>query len=359
LIAVGQPAAAFNLLQDIIFSRRHRSAPLAILEPIMLKFVSLGVNLQKGKVIREGLHTYRNIMLNISVNTIETVIKNLIRDAAAKVKEAQNIVDAINLDTVEDLEALETPESLMLSTVSAEYKDRKDKEVVTPWVKFLWETYRIALDALRNNTKLEVLYQQIGVEAFGFCLKYGRKTEFKRLSELLRQHLANASKHSNQTFGINLNDLETLQRYLDMRFVQLNAATQLELWQEAFRTTEDIQSLLSASNRPSQAFMVASYYENLARTFMVGENYLFHAAAWNKYYETVQKNKNLTHEELEKIASLVLISALAVPLGIEKSQSDNPFLYQVDKGRDKRFISLLRAEKLPTREQLVREAVFT
>ena len=156
---MGQPAAAFNLLQEIISSRRHRSAPLAILEPIMLKFVSLGVNLQKGKMIKEGLHLYKNIMLNVSVNTLETVIKKLINDAAKKVKEAQNIVDAINLDTVEDLEALETPESLMLSTVSAEYKERKDKEVVTPWVKFLWETYRIALDTLRNNARLEVLYQ--------------------------------------------------------------------------------------------------------------------------------------------------------------------------------------------------------
>ena len=125
----------------------------------MLKFISLGVNLQKGKAVKEGLHSYRNIMLTISVTTIETAIKTFIRDSALKVKEAQNIVDAINLDTVEDLEALETPESLMFSTVSAEYKDRKEKEAVKPWVKFLWEAYRIALDALRNNTRLEILYQ--------------------------------------------------------------------------------------------------------------------------------------------------------------------------------------------------------
>ena len=173
----------------------------------------------------------------------------------------------------------------------------------------------------------------------------------------MRQHLASANKYANQTFGINLNDLETLQRYLDMRFVQLNAAARLELWQEAFRTTEDIQSLLSASNRPSKPFMMASYYENLARTFMVGENYLFHAAAWNKYYETVQGNKNLPDEEMDKIASLVLISSLAIPIGIGKGASDNHFICQVEKSRDKRFINLLRVEKVPTRDQLVKESV--
>lgn len=77
------------------------------------------------------------------------------------------------MDAIDDLEASETPESIMLSTVSGEQsKDRTDRAVVTPWLKFLWEAYRSVLDILRNNARLEVLYQVRISFFFFFLLKY-------------------------------------------------------------------------------------------------------------------------------------------------------------------------------------------
>ncbi|KAJ3925395.1 MAG: hypothetical protein NXY57DRAFT_1044132, partial [Lentinula lateritia] len=51
---------------------------------------------------------------------------------------------------------------------------------------------------------------------------------------------------------INLGDLDTLQRRLDTRFAQLNTRVELELWQEAFRSIEDIPNLLTTANSMPQ-----------------------------------------------------------------------------------------------------------
>ncbi|RKO91635.1 hypothetical protein BDK51DRAFT_20241 [Blyttiomyces helicus] len=358
LIAVSQNGSALTLLHEIIMSKRSRSTPLTALEPIMLKFVELCVILRKGKTAKEGLHQYKNISQNVTVSTIELVIKKFIELSENKVAEAQAKADKITLDAVDDLEASETPESIILSTVSGEVdKDRTDREVVTPWLKFLWEAYRTALDILRNNARLELLYQSVANQAFHFCLKYARKTEFRRLCELLRQHLATAAKYAHQTHAINLNDPDTLQRHLDTRFVQLNAAAELQLWQEAFRSIEDIHNLLAMSKKPPKPFMMANYYEKLARIFMVSENYLFHAAAWSKYYATVRQNKSLSEEEHQRMASIVLMSALAIPI-IAPSKTRGGYAdNDENKPKTTRLANLLRAARVPTREQLLKEAL--
>lgn len=207
------------------------------------------------RVIHRSTFTpYPQIFRHIGANQDQTVFKRFIELAEGKVTEAQAQAQRQLLDAIDDLEASETPESVMLSTVSSEQsKDRTDRAVVTPWLKFLWETYRTVLEILRNNARLEQMYQATANQAFNFCRVYIRKTEFRRLCDLLRNHLQNVAKYSNQPHSINLNDPDTLQRHLDTRFNQLNVAADLELWQEAFRAVEDIHSLISMSKRPPKA----------------------------------------------------------------------------------------------------------
>ncbi|KAI9020724.1 hypothetical protein CLU79DRAFT_755207 [Phycomyces nitens] len=360
LVAQGQESAALQALNEVILSKRSRSSPINVMEPMMLKYIELCVNLRQGRMVKEGLHQYRNIAQNTSVNSIEIIINKLLELSEQKVAEARAKADLIAVESIDDLEASETPESIMLSTVSGEQnKDRTDRAVVTPWLKFLWEVYRTVLDLLRNNARLETLYHTVSNNAFTFCLTYARKTEFRRLCEILRNHFQNVSKYSHQPHSINLNDPETLQQYLEVRFNQLNAAVDLELWQEAFKSVEDIYTLLTTSKRPPKPAMMANYYNKLTKIFMVSENYLFHSAAWNKY-STIERaiNKNLADEEQSRMASVVLLSALAIP--IITTTKTRPGYIEADEHRMSklnRLSMLMGLPQHPTRTGLLKEAL--
>ena len=311
----------------------------------------------------------------------QLVLKKFIELAEQKVTEAQAKADEVqsNLEpaasgtNIDDLEAIETPESILLSTVSGEQsKDRTDRAIVTPWLKFLWETYRTVLDILKNNARLEIMYQSTALQAFGFCQKHARKTEFRRLCELMRNHVQNAAKYQSQMHAINLSDPDTLQRHLDTRFQQLNVAVELELWQEAFRSVEDIHTLLSLSKRPAKNIMMANYYEKLTRIFLVSENYLFHAAAWSRYYNLLRQsssvvsagqgskkdNPAVTEADMSRAASFVLLSALSIPV-ISTSRSRGA-LIDVDearKNKNQRLTNLLGMSTAPNRAVLFKDAM--
>ncbi|KAJ2925534.1 hypothetical protein H1R20_g11562, partial [Candolleomyces eurysporus] len=281
LVSVGQTHAALQSLTEMFSSKRFRSTPLTSLEPIMHRFIELCVEMRKGRTAKEGLMQYKNIAQNTSVQSIENVINRFLQLADAKVKEAQEKAAVQSAVDVDDLEASETPESILLGAVSGDQsKDRTDRALVTPWLKFLWESYRTSLETLKNNARLETIYQQIAQQAFKFCLKHQRKVEFRRLCETLRLHLANVAKYSHQQHSINLSDPDTLQHHLDTRFAQLNTSVELELWQEAFRSVEDVHNLLTMAKKAPRPAMMANYYEKLTKIFLMSGNALFHAAAW-------------------------------------------------------------------------------
>ncbi|GAM86033.1 hypothetical protein ANO11243_040430 [Dothideomycetidae sp. 11243] len=382
LIGVGNKADALHTLHEHVTSKRTRNSPIAALEPVMLLFIELCVELRKGKMAKDGLYNYKNTSQNTNVATIELVFRKFIELAEQKVTEAQAKADEVSSTTdadnsianVGDLEASETPESILLSTVSGEQsKDRTDRAIVTPWLKFLWETYRTVLDIFKNNARLEVMYQTTAHQAFQFCLRYARKTEFRRLCELLRNHLQNAAKYSSQMHAINLSDPDTLQRHLDTRFEQLNVAVELELWQEAFKSVEDTHTLLSLSKRPAKNSMMANYFEKLTKIFMVSENYLFHAAAWSRYYNLLRQSAaivasgqgqkkdnptNIAEADLTTAASFVVLAALAIPV-ISTSRSRGA-LVDVDEARktkNTRLTNLLGMSQAPTRAILFKDAL--
>ena len=71
LIGVGQAQAALSILHEHVVSKRTRNSPIASLEPVMLLFVELCVDLRKGKLAKDGLYQYKNTAQNTNVGTIE------------------------------------------------------------------------------------------------------------------------------------------------------------------------------------------------------------------------------------------------------------------------------------------------
>ncbi|KAJ4849474.1 Eukaryotic translation initiation factor 3 subunit A [Turnera subulata] len=315
LINVGQKTDALQALHDLITSKRYR-AWQKTLEKIMMKYVELCVDLRKGRYAKDGLIQYRIVCQQVNVTSLEEVIKYFMHLATERAEQARSQALALEeaLD-VDDLEADRRPEDLMLSYVSGEKgKDRSDRELVTPWFKFLWETYRTVLEILRNNSKLETLYAMTAHRAFQFCKQYKRTTEFRRLCEIIRNHLANLNKYRDQRDRPDLSAPESLQLYLDTRFEQLKIATELQLWQEAFRSIEDIHGLMCMVKKTPKASSMVIYYAKLTEIFWISSSHLYHAYAWFKLF-SLQKsfNKNLTQKDLQMIASSVVLAALAVP----------------------------------------------
>ncbi|KAK1403588.1 Eukaryotic translation initiation factor 3 subunit A [Heracleum sosnowskyi] len=314
LINVGQKQEALQALHGLITSKRYR-AWQKTLERIMFKYVELCVDMRRGRFAKDGLIQYRIVCQQVNINSLEEVIKHFMHLATERAELARSKAQALEeaLD-VDDLEADNRPEDLMLCYVSGEkWKDRSDREMVTPWFKFLWETYRTVLEILRNNSKLEGLYAMTAHRAFQFCKKYKRTTEFRRLCEIIRNHLANLNKYRDQRDRPDLSAPESLQLYLDTRFEQLKVATELALWQEAFRSIEDIHALMCMVKKTPKASLLVIYYAKLTEIFWISSSHLYHAYAWLKLF-SLQKsfNKNLSQKDLQLIASSVVLAALSV-----------------------------------------------
>lgn len=357
-IDVGKKQRALDALYDVIKSKKHRTWQ-KIHEPIMEKYLELCVELRKSHIAKEGLYQYKNICQQVNIKSLEDVVRRYIALAEYKTEAARQESHQCVLD-IDDLDQPDTPESLLLKAVSGENtQDRSDRAILTPWVKFLWESYRQCLDLLRNNSKVEKLYQDIAQQAFKFCLKYSRKTEFRKLCDNLRAHLGLVHKHQHQQTAINLNNPESQAMHLETRLVQLDSAINMELWQEAFKAVEDIHGLISLSKKAPRPSLMANYYMKLGLVFWKSGNQLFHACTLHRHFLLArEQRKNLSQEELQKMASRVLCATLAIPIPASRNAIDT--LLEMGEGtldKQRKLALLLMLQNPPKRQGLVSDLV--
>jgi len=334
----------------------------------MITYIDLCLSLNRARDAKDGLHQYRNLSQSQAPGSLEIVIKYLIDKSEEKCREAKekSISDevVVAVPDPDDEEELVVPDPgkkadagappalqpgddasmLLLATMAADpAQNQRDSAVLLPRVKFLWEAYRAVLDILKSNSKLERLYHLTAIRALKFCAAYKRRTEFKRLCDLLKQHLDNlkkfggaaamarveegAAKQNNKIRGWEGWTTDAIELHLQTRFTQLEIASTLHQYNEGFKVVEEIYNILQISHSrrksaggastatpPPKAKLMAKYYEKLTTLFWVSENYLFHAFAWYKYYTLCREfNRGMTADEKTFQASAVLLSALCIP----------------------------------------------
>uniref|UniRef100_A0A8C2X9A4 Eukaryotic translation initiation factor 3 subunit A n=1 Tax=Cyclopterus lumpus TaxID=8103 RepID=A0A8C2X9A4_CYCLU len=316
-----------------------------------------------------GCCTYRIVVVvlllnvclcfQVNIKSLEDVVRAYLKLAEEKTETAKGESQQMVLD-IEDLDNIQTPESVLLSAVSGEdTQDRTDRLLLTPWVKFLWESYRQCLDLLRNNSKVERLYHDIAQQAFKFCLQYTRKAEFRKLCDNLRMHLGQIQRHHNQSTAINLNNPESQSMHLETRLVQLDSAISMELWQEAFKAVEDIHGLFALSKKPPKPQLMANYYNKVSTVFWKSGNALFHACTLHRLYHLSREmRKNLTHDEMQRMSTRVLLATLSIPITPERT--DIARLLDMDGiivEKHRRLATLLGLQSPPTRQSLINDMV--
>uniref|UniRef100_A0A8B9QDP9 Eukaryotic translation initiation factor 3 subunit A n=1 Tax=Apteryx owenii TaxID=8824 RepID=A0A8B9QDP9_APTOW len=358
-LEVGKKQPALDVLYDVMKSKKHRTWQ-KIHEPIMLKYLELCVDLRKSHLAKEGLYQYKNICQQVNIKSLEDVVRAYLKLAEEKTEAAKEESQQMVLD-IEDLDNIQTPESVLLSAVSGEdTQDRTDRLLLTPWVKFLWESYRQCLDLLRNNSRVERLYHDIAQQAFKFCLQYTRKAEFRKLCDNLRMHLGQIQRHHNQSTAINLNNPDSQSMHLETRLVQLDSAISMELWQEAFKAVEDIHGLFALSKKPPKPQLMANYYHKVSTVFWKSGNALFHASTLHRLYHLSREmRKNLTQEEMQRMSTRVLLATLSIPITPERT--DIARLLDMDGiivEKQRRLATLLGLQAPPTRGSLINDMVL-
>ena len=136
LVSVGRTQDALVALHDVLSSKRHRTWQPAI-EEVIMRFLTICVESKKGKAAKDGLIQYRIICQQINVASMETVLRHFMTLADKATDEALSQAEDINESALanlldfDDLEAEETPESLMLATIggSDNSKKRTDRQV--------------------------------------------------------------------------------------------------------------------------------------------------------------------------------------------------------------------------------------
>ena len=342
---VGKPLDAFQLLASCLTQKRNVRTWSQQLEDAIMKFIELAVRLKtKTHELKSVLLTYKG-----STATSPALLVKAIRYLLDLTEKAVGTSLATAMENEDDFED-DTPEALAayaFNDVSEDTK-RKDRQRQNPASRFLWESFRIVLDILKNNLKFQDLYHDVIRNIFAICLRYKRKNEFRRFTTFIREHVATFTALSQVPTSVAPGEIDYIsdaQRlFLKTRLDQLNTASGLELWSETFSTIEDIHELLRFSTSPVSAYPTLLHiYDKLAAFYWNSTNYLFNAYTVMQLHrlmleapdalEIARKDASETSllmAEPTDLLSHVVLSALLVVGNHDEEDQDGLFVITSD-----------------------------
>jgi len=354
MVALGLHEDAWDRASEFLSSKKRgwRSAH----DQLMLLFVDLCVQLRKSP--QDGFIQYRMIC---STNHLDS-LKNCLQVLMEKAQEKGDQEYRELLARYEDKD-MEDP------VVRTEFNK---EQFAQPYLKYQWSVYKAVLQVLRNNQKLDPVYQDTVRRAVAYCVRLKRTNEFRRLCDLNRKHLIAIFGHQNQTNKVEIHTAQMLGIYLNTRFELLENATRLEMWQEAFRLITDIHQLKEKSKTALDPALETNYYKKLTQIFLEADNMLLHAYAILRYYslsrdafESKSDKKprkspegmpyeRLTEGEIEQLGKACVLATLSSPIPRSRSQRMGPPMTSEDR-KNKNMAEKLQFFSRPNRDNLMQQ----
>ncbi|KAI3643951.1 hypothetical protein MP228_010115 [Amoeboaphelidium protococcarum] len=373
----GQEQNALTQLHEWVVNRRYKTFNEHY-EALMTKLITLSVRQSKQRMAKDALQYYRNSTMNVSLPALEKMVDHWLMESGLNVQNALSKAgvaadvsgtEAVDGKTVSisqlDLDDDLTPQAVMEAALSQndELQTRLTRrELLLPAFRFHWESFRSILDLLKMNAKVELIYHKVALQAFDFCVKYQRKTELRRIADLLRNHVQSLHKiqsSSNaQTYNIDLMDDGSFKNHIEVRVKLLQAAKQLNLFQEMNKSIEDVQFLLSVAQYDQllpvngiKLEWITTYYEALADILLQGEHFLHHSVALLRMFIAMKESKSSDAGKLKELADRILISALACS---DIAQLSVEQLSEEDRDREQKLSFMVGFESvIVTRQWLV------
>ncbi|KRZ69800.1 Eukaryotic translation initiation factor 3 subunit A, partial [Trichinella papuae] len=312
LMADDKEELALQTLKEFVNNPNNRVASNGFRQ-IIIKSLHLCTELREDETAKDMLVHYRQMCQLEDIHSFADVLLYYLKLADDKAR-----ITKLRLQNLreEEFDSNEIPERLLLAMAAEEEPLGLIGHLeLTPWLRFLWQSYKHCLDLLSNNQHVELLYHIVLERAFYYCLNYRRKSEFCELGNI-----------------------------------------------EACNCIANIQNLIVLSGCYPKPAKFAVYLEKAAMVFWKSNNIVFHTAALlQEFCMRKQADKawfDKGNEKAVQLATRILLAILSISEADWLSMSAQ--YLDADDGIDRSHLikSFFKRPGPPSKKNFIKEMMF-